>query len=80
MRLSTSDTSILYFVIQNAKITKKNYDSAIRSKVNIKDQNRSIKSNTNYEAFFAPYKNELLSKPQFNSVDVRKQFISVVPQ
>ena len=50
MRLSTSVTSILYFVIQNAKITKNNEDLAIRSNVNKKDHNRSIKSNTNYQA------------------------------
>jgi hypothetical protein len=28
------------------------------------------------EKWFVPIKNELLSKPQYNSVDVRKQLIS----
>lgn len=41
MRLSTSFTSILYLVIQNAKVPKINDDLAERSKLNKKDQNRS---------------------------------------
>jgi hypothetical protein len=41
MRLSTSVTSILYFVIQNAKVPKISDDLANRSKLNKKDQNRS---------------------------------------
>jgi hypothetical protein len=41
MRLRTSVTSILYFVIQNAKLPKIYDELANRSKLNKKDQKRS---------------------------------------